>query len=980
MEADAAERVVVATQEPSIEVNLEEQPPPVAEGPAKRNLYTRFAADAVVTLPGIGRLAYHYSKGAFEATCMNAAHGRCVLSRSNKGKQKKVGDVRLEVGGRPVGFMAKWLLDGKHVTREQHWDKERWQSLYTLAERESARTYLAELAFCDDLVSHERDRGAGEPEEPITLDGLRCVQSKLETLVLSVSQMPAAVKQIFIYCSNIRTWSCIVLPGQTNYAYMTVQFQKLTGILDLLAHNAQLVDCSLQNCLGPKQECGCSGELFLDGFVLDLNCLLLELGHTNLACFDCVVLESLWATSLLGMLKINDVVREGIVFCLLLVVLWRDILEVLTLCQNGLLCLQDMVCLGNGSCASNHTCLAAVESLSGLHCSFTPIPYTLALHSEMPTAKKRVLSVVAPGPGNAQGSLGGVRALLSDGSSQQKKVKKGDACICAACGTTPQDKGKTKEVWHDAKWALNERKKGSETLVPVGDRCELCSKTWTTAFGWLEWPEVLAEMQKKDMFKEFFFKAKERIQSAEGPIACASHMTKLTKYSVQVSRLYTVASEKELKGSLAQARLNKWQVKSLPTAQIPSESCPSELETVYVFRNPHASPLRELRVVGEVEILLGEHMVKPESSFFAEHCSLALEQVKSKDPTTSVLTNLLGKEPDVETFEAWFDLATKNKSENDGEEGGGDEQPVEEDAGDIEMVGVEAESANKPGGTPNIVRKLSFTPPSKKPVTSPDGLLDAQSVSTALTAIGVSWLAVLQGDEAELMQWKQKFDPQVFFSKDADLRSLRAIDNAVIRYEGRDRKALSMALTNYVKILRLCDSFGKLDLSRAKRDQITSALIQFKAESIKLPVNICTSLLERKANELMEENNFASILEVLNPFDTEADEFDPLNPTLSSLPVLAAAKCATFNKLIIEKLLVSHIELGSEGHGKVQRLAHTALNTFKDVDYLYLDMNSAKLFSEQETIWKAILCLTCDTLERWEWQALLASLNKEFNN
>eukprot|EP00971_Amphidinium_carterae_P306584 6092405-Amphidinium_carterae.1 len=56
------------------------------------------------------------------------------------------------------------------------------------------------------------------------------------------------------------------------------------------------------------------------------------------------------------------------------------------------------------------------------------------------------------------------------------------------------------------------------------------------------------------------------------------------------------------------------------------------------------------------------------------------------------------------------------------------------------------------------------------------------------------------------------------------------------------------------------------------------------SESIKLPVNIGTCLLERKANELMEENDFASILEVLNPFDTEAAEFDPLNPTLSSLP------------------------------------------------------------------------------------------------
>ena len=77
--------------------------------PRRRGASRVGAADAlaVVFMQG-GRIAYHLSKDAFEATCYQ--HPNCNLSRTAKAR-------RSGAGGRPCGLLATWLADESCATK-----------------------------------------------------------------------------------------------------------------------------------------------------------------------------------------------------------------------------------------------------------------------------------------------------------------------------------------------------------------------------------------------------------------------------------------------------------------------------------------------------------------------------------------------------------------------------------------------------------------------------------------------------------------------------------------------------------------------------------------------------------------------------------------------------------------------------------------------------------------------------------------------
>jgi hypothetical protein len=64
---------------------------------------------------GGGQLAFYETNNTFQATCGNAFHGACVLSRRNtRGAHMQ---------GRPVGLLAAWLsISGVYDTKEGHWE------------------------------------------------------------------------------------------------------------------------------------------------------------------------------------------------------------------------------------------------------------------------------------------------------------------------------------------------------------------------------------------------------------------------------------------------------------------------------------------------------------------------------------------------------------------------------------------------------------------------------------------------------------------------------------------------------------------------------------------------------------------------------------------------------------------------------------------------------------------------------------------
>lgn len=143
-------------------------PPPVVPGgaaPRGAGVAQRRGAD--VTMQGYGgSISFYPSKQAFEAVCDNRGHGRCVATRTCRGKGK--GPDGFRRGGRPVGFLAAWLKAGEHVaSKEEHW------LLFDnpVAERMALRRELSETEAGRMLASRERPRDEGEPEEPLSLEG-----------------------------------------------------------------------------------------------------------------------------------------------------------------------------------------------------------------------------------------------------------------------------------------------------------------------------------------------------------------------------------------------------------------------------------------------------------------------------------------------------------------------------------------------------------------------------------------------------------------------------------------------------------------------------------------------------------------------------------------------------------------------------------------------------------------------------------------
>ena len=139
-----------------------------AEPVARVLVAPRMPAECSVTIPGLGRIAYHQTKLAFEAHCQ-CGHGRCVLSRTSQGPAQGQPTGR----GRPLGFLMCWLQSGTDCAdKARHWNKEAWRATFTQEARLAGRVVLQSFEGAEGLFAAERMLGDGEPEEHESLQGL----------------------------------------------------------------------------------------------------------------------------------------------------------------------------------------------------------------------------------------------------------------------------------------------------------------------------------------------------------------------------------------------------------------------------------------------------------------------------------------------------------------------------------------------------------------------------------------------------------------------------------------------------------------------------------------------------------------------------------------------------------------------------------------------------------------------------------------
>ena len=134
-------------------------PPPVAVPIARRAgaRAARVAPSMRFDAPG-GYLQFYPSDGRITATCTTVGHGDCVLTRFNR--------IKSRMGGRPCGMMLAWLASGPVCEhRSDHWSAiPELEADYGF--RAAQRAWMMEQAGGPEMLSVERDAGAGLEKEP----------------------------------------------------------------------------------------------------------------------------------------------------------------------------------------------------------------------------------------------------------------------------------------------------------------------------------------------------------------------------------------------------------------------------------------------------------------------------------------------------------------------------------------------------------------------------------------------------------------------------------------------------------------------------------------------------------------------------------------------------------------------------------------------------------------------------------------------
>eukprot|EP00971_Amphidinium_carterae_P351553 6492163-Amphidinium_carterae.2 len=141
---------------------------PAATVAPPRLYYGRSRADHVIHLEH-GTIAYYASKKAFEATCAQASHRPCKLTRTSVGRTK----AGVTLGGRPVAMMAAWLEAGATLDcKALHWDVPSMTAQLSHAKRVAWRERLQNMPDAHSLLAQERPRHESEPAEAESLAGM----------------------------------------------------------------------------------------------------------------------------------------------------------------------------------------------------------------------------------------------------------------------------------------------------------------------------------------------------------------------------------------------------------------------------------------------------------------------------------------------------------------------------------------------------------------------------------------------------------------------------------------------------------------------------------------------------------------------------------------------------------------------------------------------------------------------------------------
>eukprot|EP00971_Amphidinium_carterae_P327594 6459024-Amphidinium_carterae.3 len=267
-------------------------------------------------------------------------------------------------------------------------------------------------------------------------------------------------------------------------------------------------------------------------------------------------------------------------------------------------------------------------------------------------------------------------AALDEGQSSMeaqlalaKKASKpiGGCVKCDLCGQTSKDcrernrhtKSPTTQeqkplVLEERKWAaFTPAKSANDSTTPIGTQCYRCFQAWQKGFLWMEWSEVCACYH--DSAHPLSKTVELVLEKMEDPskypeVVSAAVGTKRTM-EIEVSRTFSICSERELKNKTGKTFVPKSLTNGLPVVQVPAEK--GGTETCFLFRHPEHD-LRECKVKMLMDATLSNTSLGSDESLWEGQAEKLWEATLKGSCADIGLSTVLQRETKLPTFTQWM--------------------------------------------------------------------------------------------------------------------------------------------------------------------------------------------------------------------------------------------------------------------------------------------------------------------------------------
>ena len=210
----------------------------------------------------------------------------------------------------------------------------------------------------------------------------------------------------------------------------------------------------------------------------------------------------------------------------------------------------------------------------------------------------------------------------------------------------------------------------------------------------------------------------------------------------------------------------------------------------------------------------------------------------------------------------------------------------------------------------------------------------------------------------DVEHWRIKIKLDELLRQEVDGRTTSGLEKAVLRAEASDNDRIAATLLrNFNKVVKSLKSMAESNLQKIPWSEVEQYMEVVNSEGLALPMSMQHSLLQRRTRELVAECRYKELFQCMNPWE-KVSEFDWRRPELSGVQGADSfSKLKTFEKLIVEQVLMDKLYKGEEGRAQVLVLCEEALAQCGSVDVLLLDEKLLKLFRDHLCIWKALTAL-----------------------